>query len=125
VKRASRWVLRVLAGATLFAMLAGPTPGNVGGCGAGTPVADPVTHCTEQRYFQCLRDHFAGRIDDEGRDICLSLIEGDCRGSQWREGCAPTPAQSTACITLLRRSDLAHLTTSELTAMYTDCNLCM
>jgi hypothetical protein len=124
-RRATRWLLRAIVGAFLFLMLGGPTPGDVGGCGAKNEIASPVDHCSNTEFWKCQRDHFVGRITDPEYDMCLGRIEATCAAAAWPPGCQPTPAQSDACIQLLRRSDLVDLTTEELLAMYPDCNLCM
>jgi hypothetical protein len=125
LKRARRWALRIGVGAVLFLGLAGPAPGDIGGCGSTNPVASPIQHCTDKEFWQCQRDHFVGRINPAEFDTCVGRIEAMCGAASWPAGCLPTPDESTACIELLRRSDLVHLTTEELLAMNDECNLCM
>jgi hypothetical protein len=117
-------VLRVLAASVMLAALMGPTPGNVGGCGAGSTVADPAQHCTDKQFWLCRRDQFAGRISDGEFVACRDAVAGMCGGATWPAGCMPSRAQSEACINLLQRGDIAHLTNPEILSMYADCNLC-
>lgn len=118
------WILRAGGGAILFLMLAGPTPGNIGGCGSTTSVVQAPQHCTDREFWICTRDEHAGRIDQAGLDQCLVQIEPMCQGATWPAGCSPTQDQHDACILLLRNADLAHLTFEQLQSMYDDCNLC-
>ena len=118
------FILRSLAGVVLFLALGGPAPGNVGGCGATNAIADPVTHCEEKEFWLCRRDQFSGRIDEPTFQACLSRIDGMCMGNNWPLGCQPSPAQSDACIQLLMRGDLIHLTNEELLSSNDACNLC-
>lgn len=120
-----RWALRLLAAGVIGVSLTGPAPGNVGGCGQQPPLADAFTHCAEKRRWQCRRDHAFMRISDQDFATCLEPIERECAGAQWDGGCTPTQDQSDACLLLLQRADLGHLTTEELLSTYDDCNLCM
>jgi hypothetical protein len=123
VKRA--WILRTFGGAMMFLFLAGPSPGNVGGCWGEVPMeVEAPQHCTDEEFWKCQRDRFAGRINDAEFNECTARIEGLCGGATWPAGCMPTEAQSEACIRLLRRMDLAHLSYEELQADFTECNLC-
>jgi hypothetical protein len=123
-RSARRVLLRVGAACLLFGMLAGPAPGNIGGCGSTNATVSAAEHCTEYRYWLCTRDRYAERIDDAELQACLAPINTDCPGSMWPAGCAPTQAQSEACIMLLRQPDLASMTNDELLAAYDDCNIC-
>ena len=118
------WLLRLVAGGVLFACIVGPAPGNVGGCGASNPTADPREHCINQRFWECRRDLAGGRIDDARYMECLLPIAAACDAAQWPAGCEPTNSQSDACIILLSRMDLVNLSTPDLLTMYDDCNLC-
>lgn len=117
-------ILHAGGGVLLFLILAGPTPGNVGGCGSTNQAVSAPQHCTDQEFWLCRRDQYAGRIDQTEFNACVQAIPGTCDGAAWPAGCAPTPAQSDACLLLLQRQDLAHLTYGELQAMYDTCNLC-
>lgn len=119
-----RWVLRVLAASVMLAGLMAPTPGNVGGCGAVTTVADAPDHCRQVQDWMCVRDHFVMRITDGEFVACRDAVPAMCGGASWPAGCMPTRAQSEQCVMLLQRGDLAHFTNAELFAMYADCNLC-
>lgn len=126
MKRASQWVLRIAAGVVMFLALGGPAPGNIGGCGSAPAVSSPRTFCTDREFWKCRRDQYAERIDDATADACYRAIEGTCSGfNAWPAGCAPTPAQTDACINLLQRADRSSIPTPELLATYTECNLCM
>ena len=118
------WLLRVAAGGVLFLMLAGPAPGNVGGCGASNPTADPREHCINAEFWECRRDLAGGRIDEAQYMECLIPIQGMCNSAAWPAGCEPTRSQSNACIILLSRSDLVEFTTPDLRATFADCNFC-
>ena len=120
-----RWTLRVAGLALMFVCIAGPAPGNVGGCGATRRVADPVEHCLNTEFWKCRRDQFAGRIDEAQYNACLAPIRGVCSAAAWPVGCEPTRSSSTACVNILSRMDLATFTTPELLARFPDCNLCM
>jgi hypothetical protein len=111
-------------GVVLFLLLAGPTPGNIGGCGGTNATVSAPQHCTDQEFWICRRDEFAGRITTAEFAQCQQEIPAMCDGATWPPGCAPTPAQSQACIMLLQRQDRAHLTYQQLREMYPDCNLC-
>ena len=124
MKRVRSWVLRAAGAAMILAGLTGPAPGNIGGCGGGASVANPVQHCRDEQFWRCRRDQFAGRIDDVQFNQCLAPIEASCSGRAWPPGCGPTPAQSEACITLLQRGDLATLTNEQLDMMFSECDLC-
>ena len=125
-----RWILRSLAGAFILAGLTGPAPGNIGGCGAANEGTNPRQFCADRKYWECRRDEFANNqgvrvVSTETTAACYSGIETSCSGANvWPEGCAPTPAQLQSCLDLLGRGDLVGLTTPELMAMYSDCNLC-
>lgn len=125
MNRASKWALRVLAGAVMALSLTGPAPGNVGGCNAGSPPeADARAFCADRRFWECRRDQFAGRIDDAQFGSCLQRIETQCSGFVWPAGCSPTQGQAEGCVFLLANAELASIPTSELVTMYSDCNLC-
>ncbi len=124
MKRASKWTLRILAGAVMFMALGGPAPGTIGGCGSTVPVMSSVDHCTDFEKAKCDRDHYAMRIDDQQYSQCVAAIATTCSGSTWPPNCSPTPAQSKACVNLLLQLSLADQTTDELLATHSDCNLC-
>lgn len=109
----------------MFLALGGPAPGNVGGCGSTAALADPVQHCTDFEYWKCRRDQAAMRISQQEFDQCVAMVQTKCSGRVWPAGCYPTPAQSDACITLLRRVDLSNQTTDDLLATHDECNLCL
>ncbi len=126
MKRAGKYVLRVAAGVVLFLALGGPAPGNIGGCGSTTPVADPRQFCVDFEFWKCRRDEFAGRLSAEQAQDCYASVEGRCSGSNaWPAGCSPTPAQTQACINILMRQDLAGIATPELLTTHDECTLCM
>ena len=118
-----KWALRLGAGVVLFLALGGPAPGNVGGCGTVSS-ADARQFCTDKEFWECRRDQFAGRISAEEYDACLAAVTPTCTGFAWPAMCTPTEGQTAACVTILQRGDLAPLTTTELYATYTECNIC-
>jgi len=118
------WLLRLVAGGVLYACLVGPAPGNVGGCGASNPIADPREHCINQRFWECRRDLAGGRIDEAAYMECLIPIQGSCNAASWPVGCEPTQSQSNECIVLLSRQDLVSFATPDLLTTFPDCNLC-
>lgn len=118
-----RWVLRAAAGVVLFLALGGPAPGNVGGCG-NVPVADARQFCVEQGYWECRRDYIAGRTTQQEEADCHRELETRCAGRAWPPGCLPSVDQTEVCFQLLRRMDLAQLTTEELYELYTECDIC-
>lgn len=119
-----RWPLRLLAASVMFMCLAGPAPGNVGGCGSERNLADAREHCINSKYWECYRDLYAGRTMMADYDACLAQINPMCSGRIWPAGCEPSQTQSDACIILLSRADRAATPTPELIATYPDCNLC-
>lgn len=121
---ARRWTIRVLGVSLLFACSTGPAPGNVGGCGATVPVADPINHCIDERFWRCRRDLAGGRIDEAAFELCRMPIRGACESAAWPEACEPNNDQTQACITLLSRVDLVAMTTEELLTAFPDCDLC-
>lgn len=121
--RPAKWALRIAGCLVMFAGLAGPAPGHVGGCGATVAVADPTRSCTEMQSWECNRDHAAGRISAAELSACLAKIDVACSGFQWPHGCAPLESQVEACTTLLRRADLLDQPNSEIRAS-PDCLLC-
>lgn len=127
MKRASRYFVRLAAGVVLFLALGGPTPGNVGGCGSSTPVANPRQFCVDFEFWKCRREQFARRIDEPTAQACFAAIDAACSGrNAWVPStCAPTPAEAQACIAMLQQADLASIPTTELLATRTECNLCM
>lgn len=125
MKRASRYLLRLGAAVVMFLALAGPAPGNVGGCGSTVSVANPQQFCVERDYWRCVRDEFGGRITVEERTACIDRVEDGCSAFTWPPGCAPTDGATRACIQLLQRSDLASMTYEQLLANFSECNLCM
>ncbi len=127
MKRASRWTLRLVAGAVMFLALGGPAPGNVGGCGSTVPVADAKNFCFDRNKAKCDRDHYAQRITQAQYDQCVAAIAGQCESFAWPPGCTPTPAQAQACINLLLQVSYANQTTEDLLATHDECgtNLCM
>lgn len=126
MKRASRYVVRLVAGVVMFLALGGPTPGNVGGCGSSTPVALPRQFCLDFEFWKCRREQFANRIDAAEAQACYDAIEGICSGfNAWPAMCAPTPAEADVCISTLMRADLSSIPTTELLATRDECNLCM
>lgn len=125
MKRATKWMLRVLAGSIMVLALGGPAPGNVGGCGSTAAVANPGQHCTDFEFWKCRRDQFAGRINNTQFNDCVARVDDTCSAAAWPAGCYPTPAQSNACVLLLQRTDLANLTNDQLLSTYDECNLCM
>lgn len=122
--RALRWLLRVAAASLMVAGLTGPAPGNIGGCGGGVSVADPIEHCRQEGFWRCRRDNFAGRTDQAGFEACLAPVEGRCEGTNWPAQCQPTPGQTSACIERLMAGETVHLTNAELDAMFSACDLC-
>jgi len=86
--------------------------------------ADARQFCVDQGFWECRRDQFAGRITTEEFNTCISSIMPRCEGFAWPAGCRPTEFEASACITILQRGDLAPITTDELYAMYTECDLC-
>jgi hypothetical protein len=92
--------------------------------GDGEPAADAGQFCIDQSFWECRRDQFAGRITTEEFDLCISSALSRCDDIAWPAGCRPTEDQAADCITLLQRGDLASITTAELYATYTECNLC-
>lgn len=125
MKRAGRYVLRIGAAVVMFLALAGPAPGNIGGCGSTVSVANPRDFCVERDYWRCVRDHYAGRINDAQRDECIGRVEDGCSAFTWPTGCAPTQSAAQACVQLLQRSDLASMTYEQLLDNYSECKLCM
>lgn len=129
MKELRSWTLRIAAISVMLLSLTGPAPGSAGGCGAENPIISPTEHCLEVEEWSCVRDHSAAPprtpITDDELAACRDAIPGRCAGvGPWPELCSPTFAQSQACIDLLRRVDLLHLTTEELNTMHDECRLC-
>jgi hypothetical protein len=99
-------------------------PQDAGPDAMGTESASAAEHCADFAYWSCTRDRYAGRIDDAQLMECLRPIATGCDGVTWAPGCAPTTAETAACIALLRDPDLASMTTPELLASFDDCELC-
>lgn len=95
-----------------------------GGVGTDGAVSDAVTFCMDQRFWECRRDQFAGRITDAEFEACVAPTAMICAGSAWPAGCRPTPQQTDACLMLLQRLDLADVPTAELYSTYAECDLC-
>ncbi len=124
IRRLRGWIVRTLAGGVVVACIVGPAPGNVGGCGASSPIANPREHCINERFWKCRRDLAGGRITMAQFDECLLPIQGACDPAQWPPGCEPTNSQSNDCLVLLSREDLVSISTPDLLMTYDDCNLC-
>ncbi|MGE0791843.1 MAG: hypothetical protein AB7S26_39580 [Sandaracinaceae bacterium] len=124
-KRYASWLLRLVAGAVLFMSLAGPGAGNVGGCGNTPPLVDAVQHCMDREGARCRREAAAGRISSVEFTDCVNTFMDVCMSASWPTGCAPTPAESQACVRLLTRLDFLQTPTDQLLAEHGECNLCM
>ncbi|MBZ0115410.1 MAG: hypothetical protein IT378_05010 [Sandaracinaceae bacterium] len=130
----SRLLLRLVGGSVLFAALAGPTPGAVGGCGQTTTAAGAAQFCADRIFWECRRDRVGGRLTEAQEAECLAPIAGcesgegrcDCAGAAWPDDCIPAPTlnDTDACIALLRDASLIGIATADLKMMYPDCNLC-
>ena len=93
------------------------------GCSQGPP-ADAGEHCVNAGHWKCYRDLYAGRTSMAEYDSCLAAIMPMCSGVAWPAGCAPTQAESDACVASLSSAESASVPTAELLAMYDDCELC-
>lgn len=93
------------------------------GHGAERP-ADAEEFCVDREFAVCQREQYAGRLDEDAFGECANAISPTCAGASWSPGCAPLECETRACIDLLRRTALVHLTPDELTAMYDDCQVC-
>lgn len=120
------WTIAVLVGLSIgcYDSRQPVADGAVAPRGDAGPPADAEQFCTDRFFWECRRDQFAGRIDDEEFNACIETVGPRCEGFGWVPGCAPSQAEADACITILQRGDLAALTTAELYAMYPDCDLC-
>jgi len=121
----SRVAIRVLAGMVLFACLAGPAPGHVGGCGGVLGFEDPTQFCYDKSFYTCEHEYQGGRASDADHTACLQAIEPSCTGAAWPSNCHPTQDDAEGCINLLR--DASHLDTpaDQLLALFPgSCDLC-
>ena len=118
------WAIRLAVGAFLAVALTGPAPGDVGGCGSGVAIADPVVHCEEKSFWQCRREEFSMRATPEESAACYARIDMMCPGATWPDACEPTPGQSQACIDLLQSGEYVDIPTRELLSSFNTCNLC-
>lgn len=117
-KSLRRVLLRLGAGVVILLALGGPTPGYVGTCSTDTPaVVDPEQFCVDRKSSECARDRVAGRTDEATYNACANMIESQCTGATWTNGCAPSPQLAGACISALR--DMSRLAT--LNAMIEEC----
>ncbi|MBX3270060.1 MAG: hypothetical protein KF729_07345 [Sandaracinaceae bacterium] len=122
--RARRFALSLASLGLLYALLVGPAPGNVGGCGADLPIADAREHCINRRFWECRRDLEGSRITMDEFTACLGRISSMCDAARWPDGCEPTRSSAAECEILLSRSDFVAISTPDLLMMYGDCNLC-
>ena len=118
------WAIRLAVGAFLAVALTGPAPGDVGGCGSGVAIADPVVHCEEKSFWQCRREEFSMRATPEESAACYARIDMMCPGATWPDACEPTPGQSQVCIDLLQSGAYVDIPTPELLSSFNTCNLC-
>lgn len=118
------WAIRLAVGAFLAVALTGPAPGDVGGCGSGVAIADPVVHCEEKSFWQCRREEFSMRATPEESAACYARIDMMCPGATWPDACEPTPGQSQVCIDLLQSGEYVDIPTPELLSSFNTCNLC-
>jgi hypothetical protein len=83
----------------------GPAPGEVGGCGSGDVVADPVDFCIQSGSWDCRRQEFREEIDDV--QVCVDELLITCSGRAWRPECEPFPtnAEAQICLDALARVD--------------------
>lgn len=76
----------------LAAMLMGPTPGHVGGCGSSADIADAEFYCFEREIAVASR---SGRVPDG------TAIRDRCTGTNWPPDCAPTQTEVNTCLAAL------------------------
>lgn len=124
-----RFLLLLAAGGVLLMTLTGPAPGDVGACGARFDRASAPQHCADFRFWRCRREAAAGRLLPAELNACVEDVEMACQTARWPDRCAPTQAQSDACIALLREGTLINVSCDavsdcELTRRYIDCDLC-
>lgn len=94
-----RWVIRLLVGAGFAAMLTGPAPGNVGGCGAPPPYANVAMFCIELEQWSCWHDAQAGLFTEPQYQACLGAVSTECIG--FNPGCEPLSSATEACLVYL------------------------
>jgi len=112
-----------------------PAPGEVGGCGADTVVADPVDFCLQAGFWECERANARGEFGRPESEFmntqeCVDALvpdprsdpRGNCAGSQWPFDCTPFPTEREAqdCIDQLQIVDNINTPRS----MISQCQLC-
>lgn len=99
-----RWLSRALV-VVGFALIVGPAPGEVGGCGSGDVVADPQDYCVQSGSWDCRRQEFRGEIEDV--QACVDELLIECAGRAWLPSCEPYPTNTEAqlCLDALARID--------------------
>jgi hypothetical protein len=113
---------RALAGALLFVVLAGPTPGAVGSCGGDEldREADLDSYCAEREQLVCVRQALRREITSGQRDDCRRAAIAACRNRSWAPRCQPTERQTQACLNALRSLDTLNTPDDELEECQTD-----
>ena len=120
----TRLLLRLAGIGMVFSFIIAPSPGSVGaGCG-GIATVQASQFCVDKKYFECLRDQAAGRIDATEFATCTTGLQTQCASAAWPAGCSPSQAEADACTELLRNVELLATPTPTLYQMYDDCNLC-
>ena len=104
----------------LRTLAVGPAPGEVGGCGSDSTVADAEDFCRQRDAWECRRLEYLGEIVDvQG---CVDVIPAECEGFNWPFTCQPFPTnrQVQACLDALALTSNVEKELSEIP----ECTLC-
>jgi hypothetical protein len=97
----------LLYGSMFFVLIAAPTPGSVGSCGADKldDSADFSSYCQQREQLGCVRRFLRNEITAATRDQCRWDAIDACARSAFPSDCRPTRRETDACLNALSSFD--------------------